>query len=75
MFGTGLMRPLTRSQDEGSGSITPVAPRASRRASFPHAADHRAGSGRLPSVSDVQRAVRHKGLVILSGAEARFKSP
>ncbi len=75
MIGTGLIRPLTCPPNEGSGSITPIAPRASRRASFPHAADHRAGSGRLPSVSHVQCAVRHQGLVILSGAGARFKSP
>jgi hypothetical protein len=75
MIDTGVTHPGTHSLSEGSGLIAPIAPRASQRAPFPHAADHRAGPGRLPSVSRVPRGVRHTGLVAIPGAGAPFKSP
>ena len=75
MIGTGVTRPCTRSQDEGSGSITPFAPRAPPPAFFPHAPEHRTGFIGPVSVSHGRRAEQPRRLLAVPGTGARFKSP
>ena len=75
MIGTGVTCPCTRSPDEGSVSIMPIALPVLLRASLPHAADHRVGSIRTARVSHVHRAAQPRRLVAIPGAGARFKSP
>ena len=75
MIDTGLPRPPTRSPDESSVPIMPIAPRVSLPASFPPAAEYRARL--IPPATDlrVHRPVPHRRLLAVPGAEARFKSP
>jgi hypothetical protein len=74
MIGTRATRPGTCSP-EGSVPLLPIVLRASRHASFPLATDLPARPAWPTSVSHGPHRARHRGLVAIPGAGARFKSP